>query len=99
MSISVFLSIILPVAILIVNIIYQNSRDKKNNYDKRIDEKVDRDEYEKDLKATNARLKKCEDVTTILMDIKQEQSATRTDIVWIKKGMEEIRNTKEYGKK
>jgi len=93
MSISVFLSIILPVAILIVNIIYQNSRDNKNNYDKRIDEKLDTDVYEKDLKATNARIKKCEDVTSILMDIKQEQAATRTDIVWIKKGMEEIKNS------
>ena len=94
MSISVFISIILPVAILIVNIIYQNSRDNKNNYDKRIDEKLDIDVYEKDLKATNARIKKCEDVTSILMDIKQEQAATRTDIVWIKKGMEEIKNSK-----
>ena len=93
MSISVFLSIILPVAILIVNIIYQNSRDNKNNYDKRIDEKLDTDVYEKDLKATNARIKKCEDVTSILMDIKQEQAATRTDRVWIKKGMEEIKNS------
>lgn len=93
MTISVFISIILPVAILIVNIIYQNSRDNKNNYDKRIDEKLDTDVYEKDLKATNARIKKCEDVTSILMDIKQEQAATRTDIVWIKKGMEEIKNS------
>ena len=94
MTISVFISIILPVAILIVNIIYQNSRDNKNNYDKRIDEKLDTDVYEKDLKATNARIKKCEDVTSILMDIKQEQAATRTDIVWIKKGLEEIKNSK-----
>ena len=73
MTISVFISIILPVAILIANIIYQNIRDHKNNYDKRIDEKVDKDEYEKDSKATNARLKKCEDMTSILIDIKQQQ--------------------------
>lgn len=97
MTTALLISIIVPVAILIVNIIYQNSRDHKKNYDKRIDEKLDIDVYEKDLKATNARLKKCEDVTAILMDIKQEQAATRTDIVWIKKGMQEIKNSKIDG--
>lgn len=97
MTAPIIISILIPIAILIVNIIFQNSRDRKKNYDNRIDEKVDRDEYEKDLKATNARLKKCEDVTTILMDIKQEQSATRTDIVWIKKGMEEIKKAQKDG--
>jgi hypothetical protein len=97
MNAPVLISIIIPILILIANIIYQNSRDHKKNYDRRIDDKVDKDDYEKDMKATNARLKKCEDVTSILMDIKQEQAATRTDIVWIKKGMEEIRNTKDNG--
>jgi len=90
MTTASIIAIIVPILILIVNILYQNSRDSKKNYDKRIDEKLDKETYEKDLKATNARLKKCEDVTNILYDIKQEQTATRTDVAWIKEGFNNL---------
>ncbi len=90
MTVPEIISITVPTAILVFNILYQNSRDSKKNYDNRIEEKVDKDEYDKDLKATNARLKKCEDMTSILIDIKQKQSETSTDVKWIKEGFNNL---------
>lgn len=90
MTTPLFLSISVPILILIANIIYTSTRDSRKNYDKRISEKLNKEEYEKDQVAVSNRLKKCEDVTQILMDIKLEQAETKTDIKWIRESFSQL---------
>lgn len=90
MTTPLFLSISVPILILIANIIYTSTRDSKKNYDKRISEKLNKEEYEKDQHTVDKRLKKCEDVTSILMDIKLEQAETKTDIKWIRDSFSQL---------
>lgn len=90
MTTPLFLSISVPILILIANIIYNLSRDNRKNYDRRIDEKLNKEEYEKDQIGVDHRLKKCEDVTAILMDIKLEQAETKTDIKWIRESFSQL---------
>ena len=90
MTSTLIISISIPILILIANIIYTSSRDRKKNYDKRIDEKLNKDEYLKDQMTVDHRIQKCEDVTQILMDIKLEQAATRTDITWIRESFSQL---------
>lgn len=90
MTTALFISITVPILILVVNIIYQNSRDSKNNYDKRIDSKLDKDEYNKDMKAVNARLKKNEDVISILVELKEGQAQLNTNVEWLKDGFSHL---------
>ena len=90
MTPTLFFSITIPIFILIANIIYTSSRDARNKYDKRIDQKLNKDEYKKDQITTDHRIKKCEDVTQILMDIKLEQSETKTDIKWIRESFSQL---------
>lgn len=90
MTTPLFLSISVPILILIANIIYTSIRDSRKNYDKKISEKLNKDEYEKDQVAIEHRLQKCEDVTQILMDIKLEQAETKTDIKWIRESFSQL---------
>ena len=56
MTTPLFLSISVPILILIANIIYTSTRDSRKNYDKKISEKLNKDEYEKDQVAVENRL-------------------------------------------
>ena len=82
------IAIIVTVGGLIANIIAQNTRDSRNNYDKRIDAKLDKEEYQREQDAFCKRITKCEDVNNTLLNIERAIATQGTDIEWIKKGMQ-----------
>ena len=84
------IAIIITVSGLIVNLIAQNSRDSKKNYDKRIDAKLDKEDYQREQEALCKRLSKCEDVNKTLLNIERAISCQGNDIEWIKRGLEGV---------
>ena len=84
------IAILVTVSGLIVNLIAQNSRDSKKNYDKRIDAKLDKEDYQREQDALCKRLSKCEDVNKTLLNIERAISCQGNDIEWIKKGLEGV---------
>lgn len=54
----------------------------------KLDSKVDKVQYKEDCEKTHERLKNVENINQVLSEIKEEQSATRTDIEWIKKNLD-----------
>ena len=86
------IAIIVTVGGLIANIIAQNARDSRNNYDKRIDAKLDKEEYQREQEAFGKRIGKCEDVNNTLLNIERAIATQGTDIEWIKKGLEGFTN-------
>lgn len=86
------IAIIVTVGGLIANIIAQNTRDSRNNYDKRIDAKLDKEEYQREQEAFGKRIGKCEDVNNTLLNIERAIASQGTDIEWIKKGLEGFTN-------
>lgn len=84
------IAIIITVSGLIVNLIAQNSRDSKKNYDKRIDAKLDKEDYQREQEALCKRLSKCEDVNKTLLNIERAISCQGNDIEWIKKGLDVV---------
>ena len=86
------IAIVITVSGLIVNVIAQNTRDSRKNYDKRIDAKLDKEEYRHEQDAFCKRIAKCEDVSNTLLNIERAIASQGTDIDWIKKGLAELTN-------
>ena len=84
------IAILVTVGGLLTNLIAQNSRDSKKNYDKRIDAKIDKEDYQREQDALCKRLSKCEDVNKTLLNIERAISCQGNDIEWIKKGLEGV---------
>lgn len=84
------IAILVTVGGLLTNLIAQNSRDSKKNYDKRIDAKLDKEDYQREQDALCKRLSKCEDVNKTLLNIERAISCQGNDIEWIKKGLEGV---------
>jgi hypothetical protein len=82
------IAIVITVGGLLTNIVVQSSRDSRKNYDKRIDAKLDKEEYQREQDTLCKRLGKCEDVNKTLLNIERAISSQGTDIEWIKKGLE-----------
>ena len=88
------IAIVITVSGLIVNVIAQNTRDSRKNYDKRIDGKLDKEEYQREQDAFSKRITKCEDVNNTLLNIERAIASQGTDIEWIKRGLEGLTNQK-----
>ena len=84
------IAILVTVGGLLTNLIAQNSRDSKKNYDKRIDAKLDKEDYKREQEALCSRLNKCEDVNKTLLNIERAISCQGNDIEWIKKGLDVV---------
>lgn len=84
------IAILITVSGLIINLIAQSSRDSRKNYDKRIDAKLDKEDYKREQEALCSRLNKCEDVNKTLLNIERAISCQGNDIEWIKKGLDVV---------
>ena len=77
-------AIVISSAISLTGVIYSMTRVNAQ----KLDQKVDKEQYEIDCKKMDERVKNVENINQMLYEIKTEQSATRTDIEWIKKTLE-----------
>lgn len=73
-------AIVISSAISITGVIYSMTRVNAQ----KLDQKVDKEVYKEDCKKMDERVKNVENINQMLYEIKTEQSATRTDIEWIK---------------
>ena len=77
-------AIVISSAISLTGVIYSMTRVNAQ----KLDQKVDKEQYEIDCKKMDERVKNVENINQMLYEIKTEQSATRTDIEWIKKTLD-----------
>ena len=77
-------AIVISSAISLTGVIYSMTRVNAQ----KLDQKVDKEQYESDCKKMDERVKNVENINKMLYEIKTEQSATRTDIEWIKKTLD-----------
>lgn len=73
-------AIVISSAISLTGVIYSMTRVNAQ----KLDQKVDKEVYKEDCKKIDERIKNVENINQMLYEIKTEQSATRTDIEWIK---------------
>ena len=78
------ISIVISSAISLTGVIYSMTRVNAQ----KLEQKVDKEQYESDCKKMDERVKNVENINQMLYEIKTEQSATRTDIEWIKKTLD-----------
>lgn len=76
-------AIVISSAISITGVIYSMTRVNAQ----KLDQKVDKEVYKEDCKKMDERVKNVENINQMLYEIKTEQSATRTDIEWIKESL------------
>jgi len=81
-------AIVISSAISITGVIYSMTRVNAQ----KLDQKVDKEVYKEDCKKMDERVKNVENINQMLYDIKTEQSATRTDIEWIKETLKTKQN-------
>ena len=74
--------------VMIVSFTLQASKDDSKGIEQKLEQKVDKEVYKEDCEKMNERVKNVENINQVLIEIKQEQSATRTDIEWIKKNLD-----------
>ena len=77
-------AIVISSAISLTGVIYSMTRVNAQ----KLEQKVDKEQYESDCKKMDERVKNVENINQMLYEIKTEQSATRTDIEWIKKTLD-----------
>ena len=63
-------------------------RDDDKELTKKIEQKVDMEEYKKDCDAMDERVKRMENTYELLIEIRNNQECQKTDIEWIKKTLD-----------
>lgn len=81
-------STIVSVATVVISFGLYAGRDENKIIDQKLEQKVDKVQYKEDCDKLNERVKNVENINQLLQEIKVEQSATRTDIEWIKKNLD-----------
>ena len=81
-------SAFVSVATVIISFGLYASRDENKLLDKKLEQKVDKEEYQEACKRTDERLIKIENTYELLLEIRDNQAAQKTDIEWIKKTLD-----------
>jgi hypothetical protein len=81
-------SAFVSVATVIISFGLYASRDENKLLDKKLEQKVDKEEYQEACKRTDERLIKIENTYDLLLEIRDNQAAQKTDIEWIKKTLD-----------
>lgn len=81
-------SAFVSVATVIISFGLYASRDENKMIDAKLEQKVDKEEYQEACKRTDERLIKIENTYELLLEIRDNQAAQKTDIEWIKKALD-----------
>ena len=81
-------SAFVSVATVIISFGLYASRDENKMVDAKLEQKVDKEEYQEACKRTDERLIKIENTYDLLLEIRDNQAAQKTDIEWIKKTLD-----------
>lgn len=76
------------VATVIISFGLYAGRDENKINDAKLQQKVDKEEYQEACKRTDERLIKIENTYDLLLEIRDNQAAQKTDIEWIKKTLD-----------
>ena len=81
-------SAFVSVATVIISFGLYAGRDENKMIDAKLQQKVDKEEYQEACKRTDERLIKIENTYDLLLEIRDNQAAQKTDIEWIKKTLD-----------
>lgn len=81
-------STFVSVATVIISFGLYASRDENKINDEKLNQKLDKVEFKDECKRTDERIKKIENTYDLLLEIRDNQAAQKTDIEWIKKTLD-----------
>jgi len=77
----------ISVATVIISFGLYASRDENKINDEKLNQKLDKVEFKDECKRTDERIKKIENTYDLLVEIRNNQAAQKTDIEWIKESL------------
>ena len=81
-------SAFVSVATVIISFGLYASRDENKMIDAKLEQKVDKEQYKQDCADMDERVKRMENTYDLLLEIRNNQEAQKTDIEWIKKTLD-----------
>ena len=82
----------ISVATVVISFGLYASRDENKINDEKLNQKLDKVEFKDECKRTDERIKRIENTYDLLVEIRNNQEAQKTDIEWIKKTLDKKKN-------